>query len=132
MRSALAYRKKSLLRAFGKAIAIGIRNCRRVSMRSAPAPASGFYIRSALARQRVYIRSALAYPKRPLLCAVGSGNGVWHTRLETHLLIFNKMGAFFAAEPQKTELSATIKTQSVFIPLQSLAQGSTLSVKPEG
>jgi hypothetical protein len=35
------------------------------------------------------------------------------------------MGAFFAAEPQKTGLSATMKTLCVFIPLLSLAQGSS-------
>ncbi|MDR1147791.1 MAG: type II toxin-antitoxin system RelB/DinJ family antitoxin [Spirochaetaceae bacterium] len=34
------------------------------------------------ARQRVYMRSALAYPKRALIRASGSEKGGWHTRLK--------------------------------------------------
>jgi hypothetical protein len=34
------------------------------------------------ARQRVYIRYALAYRKQPSASAFGSENGDWHTRLE--------------------------------------------------
>jgi hypothetical protein len=37
------------------------------------------------ARQRVYIRYALAYRKQPLLSAVRCEKGAWHTRLEAAL-----------------------------------------------
>jgi hypothetical protein len=49
-------------------------------------PASGFTCaprrHTQSARQRVYVRSALTYPKQHLLRAAGSEKGGWHTRLE--------------------------------------------------
>jgi hypothetical protein len=61
------------------------------------------------ARQRVYMRSALTYRKQPLLRAFRSENGDWHTRLAGNLLFdIWFLGAFFAAKPQKTGLSAPI------------------------
>jgi hypothetical protein len=59
------------------------------------------------ARQRVYIRSALASRKQPLLRAFSSEKGGSHTRLAGGLCFdIWFLGAFFAS--QKTGLSAPI------------------------
>jgi hypothetical protein len=55
------------------------------------------------------MRSALAYRKQLSLRALGFENSVLHTRLEAvFALYFCFLGAFFAALPQKTGLSAPI------------------------
>jgi hypothetical protein len=58
----------------------------------------------ASARQRVFMRYALAYPKRSLLHALGFEKGGLHTRLEAVFALisglpFRFLGAFFASHP---------------------------------
>jgi hypothetical protein len=85
--------------------------------------------------QWVKVRYAAAYPKLVSASALGFEKGAWHTRLEAvFALYFHFLGAFFAAEPQKTGLSAPIPRPAyggtAGFPLQSRARGGVRKRPP--